>query len=407
MSNHEATIQRAVDQMHASNLPATRVRNGKRIALAAQSQPLATKAPAPPKKPRKAAKPPAASAPKPKPSSTPSVKSKKPGTPHVDQPQAPEIPGNLIRFTHKDSSATCTIHVGDCREAIPLATKSLKRQVDLIFADPPFNWSRGYDHWNDALPEDQYLRFTYDWLDACISALRPGGALWVNIPDDWAAEIVCYLKRGMPDPVDHAKFRTPPVRMLLPNWCVWHYRFGQNTTERFINSKVHALYFLKPASGNFTHTWNPLEVLELSDRAAIYGDPRTLSKRDGMPPGKRVPMDVWYGKFWGRVQGNSKERRHYHDNQLPEVYLERVVRACSNPGDTVLDPFLGSGTTGVIAHALARNFIGTEFSPINAQHAADRIRRGPIRIGAAQNQSSAIFESRASRTRTGAQGLQS
>jgi site-specific DNA-methyltransferase (adenine-specific) len=105
-------------------------------------------------------------------------------------------------------------------------------------------------------------------------------------------------------------------------------------------------------------------------------------------------MDVWYGQYWGRIQGNNKERRIGHDNQLPEVYLERVVRACSNPGDLVMDPFLGSGTTGVIAHALGRNFIGTEFSKENAKRAIERMKSGPIRLGALEGQSSAIFEKR-------------
>jgi site-specific DNA-methyltransferase (adenine-specific) len=105
-------------------------------------------------------------------------------------------------------------------------------------------------------------------------------------------------------------------------------------------------------------------------------------------------MDVWYGKFWGRVQGNSKERRGYHDNQLPEVYLARVISATSREGDLVLDPFLGSGTTGVVAHALSRRFIGIEYSEKNAASAADRMRCGPVRDVQAVGQSTAIFGSR-------------
>jgi site-specific DNA-methyltransferase (adenine-specific) len=115
-----------------------------------------------------------------------------------------------------------------------------------------------------------------------------------------------------------------------------------------------------------------------------------------MPAKMRVPMDVWYGQYWGRIQGNNTERRHYHDNQLPEVYLERVVRACSNAGDLVLDPFLGSGTTGVMAHALGRNFIGCEFSAENAGHAVERIKAGPVRLGAGIGASTAIFGKRRS-----------
>lgn len=311
---------------------------------------------------------------------------------HVELKRAAKAAAPL-ELIHPDNHARARVFVGDCRDTLRSLDSARTSKFDLVFADPPFNWGRAYDKWNDQMHERDYLAFTYDWLDLCVQALRPGGSLWVNIPDTWAAEIVCYLKgRGVLDPRPDRDGK-PPAPMTFQNWCVWHFRFGQNATERFITSKVHALYFIKPGA---PHTWNPLEVLETSDRAAIYGDPRTQSKKDGMPAGKRVPMDVWYGQFWGRVQGNSKERRHYHDNQLPEVYLERVVRACSNPGDLVLDPFLGSGTTGVIAHALGRHFVGCEFSPDNAARALDRITRGPVRLGALKDASTAIFKKRTS-----------
>jgi len=293
---------------------------------------------------------------------------------------APGADGSLrpdITLTHPASGAEARVYIGDCRDVLPRIPEVAKGKVDLVFADPPFNWNRAYDEWDDRMKDSEYLEFTYRWLDLCVDALRPGGAMWVNIPDDWAAEIVVHLKQR---------------RMGMVNWCVWHYRFGQNTTARFINSKVHALYFVKP--GTVNHTWNPGAVLEQSDRRAVYFDPRTESKNDGMPAGMRVPMDVWYGKFWGRVQGNSKERRGYHDNQLPEMYLARVVRATSNEGDLVLDPFLGSGTTGVVAHALGRRFIGVEYSEKNAKSACARIAEGPIRDVHAMGQSTAIFGSR-------------
>lgn len=274
------------------------------------------------------------------------------------------------------------VYVGDCRAILGRIPESARGAVDLVFADPPFNWNRAYDKWNDDMPREDYLRFTEEWLDLCIAALRPGGALWVNIPDDTAAEIVVHLKkRGLE----------------MENWCIWHYRFGQNTKEHFINSKVHALYFVKPGDSSLKQqrTWNPLEVLEPSDRATTYFDPRTMNKRDGMPAGKRLPMDVWYGPFWGRIQGNNKERRSNHDNQLPEVYLERVIRACSNEGDLVMDPFLGSGTTGVIAHELKRRFIGCEYSEENARSAFERMKAGPARpLGTSLGQSTAIFAPR-------------
>lgn len=285
-----------------------------------------------------------------------------------------EIPGPMRAEGAKAEGVR--VYVGDCREILASVPEVKRKEVDLVFADPPFNWSRAYDEWDDKLPRNEYLDFTYDWLDLCVGSLRDHGTIWVNIPDDTCAEIVLHLKqRGL----------------TMVNWCVWHYRFGQNTKTRFINSKVHALYFAKNA---VTRRWNPGEVLEISDRASTYFDPRTLSKRDGMPAGKRVPMDVWYGPYWGRIQGNNKERRAGHDNQLPEVYLERVIRATSNEGDLVLDPFLGSGTTGVMAHALGRGFIGTEFSAANARRAFERIESGPIRLGAGADAVTAIHKPR-------------
>jgi len=285
---------------------------------------------------------------------------------------------------HTYHCGSATLHLGDCRQTIPKAAQP--ESVDLIFADPPFNWARNYEEWDDKRPDDEYLDFTYTWLDLCINALKPAGSFWVNIPDDWAAEIVVHLKSR---------------KLTMVNWCIWHYRFGQNNKTRFISSKVHALYFAKQPAEK--RTFNKHEILEVSDRRAIYADPRTESKKDGMPAGLRLPMDVWYGQYWGRIQGNNKERRHNHDNQLPETYLERVVRACSNPGDTVMDPFTGSGTTGTIARWLGRNYIGCELSPNTAQSAWERITKiGPARPLAQshQPQSTAIFENRSMRPKT-------
>jgi len=271
---------------------------------------------------------------------------------------------------------TGRVFVGDCRELLREIPECKAGKVDLIFADPPFNWQVKYDRWDDGMPRDAYLDFTRNWLDGCVEALADHGALWVNIPDDTAAEIVVHLKdRGL----------------QMINWCIWHFRFGQNRQGSFIMSKVHALYFVKSRKDR---VWNGRDILEPSDRATTYFDPRTDNKKAG-ENGLRVPMDVWYGKYWGRIQGNNKERRAAHENQLPEVYLERVILACSNKDDLVMDPFLGSGTTGVVAKALGRRFIGIEYSKANATSAVERIEAGPIRVGQGlANQSTAIFAPR-------------
>lgn len=293
-----------------------------------------------------------------------------------------EAPGHQLDATaaalepfHCSEDPDTRLYLGDCRDVLPRIPD--KGEVDLVFADPPFNWDVPYDEWSDGMPRPEYERFTFDWIDACIDTLAPHGAIWINIPDDTAAEIVMHLKRR---------------GLTMINWCVWHFRFGQHRDSSFIMSKVHALYFAKNADHR---RWNPDEILEQSDRASIYGDARTMAKDHNA--GMRVPMDVWYGKYWGRIQGNNKERRHQHHNQIPEVYLERVIRACSNEGDLVLDPFCGSGTTSTVARAWNRRSITVEFGESNADSAWNRIQDiGMIRKGASSGGSSAIGKSRKS-----------
>ena len=129
-------------------------------------------------------------------------------------------------FTQQDPDTR--LYVGDCREILPRLPDIGK--VDLVFADPPFNWEVPYDGWEDNMPRKEFEGFTFDWLDACIESLSPTGSIWVSIPDDTAAEVVMHLKRR---------------GLTMINWCVWHFRFGQHRNGSFIMSKVHALYFVK------------------------------------------------------------------------------------------------------------------------------------------------------------------
>lgn len=300
--------------------------------------------------------------------------------PAAKAPRAPKKPStDVLKPKHALQDPDTRVYVGDCRDVLPRIPECAAGTIDLVFADPPFNWKRAYDKWDDDLPDDEYLALTYAWLDLCASALAPHGSMWVNIPDTWAAEIVVHLKKSM----------------HMVNWCVWHYRFGQNTLGRFINSKVHALYFCKDTTKRI---WRPDDILEPSDRATTYFDPRTQNKKEGTA-GMRLPMDVWYGKYWGRIQGNNAERREKHDNQIPEVYLERVIRACSDPDMIVLDPFLGSGTTCTVARELGRRSIGVEYSAANAKSAFERISKGTVRVKRATptRTASAIFAPRARR----------
>lgn len=250
--------------------------------------------------------------------------------------------------------------VQDARDSLP----DLLGVCDLVFADPPFNWGRDYKKedggWDDKLDDATYTQFTKEWLGNAVSYLSHRGSIFVNIPDEHVSLIDYLLRR------EHKLERV--------NWLIWHYRFGQCTKGRFIRSKVHCLHFAKDLKKRI---WQPNEVLVPSDRASLYNDPRTETSTT---PGERVPLDVWgFEPFWGRVQGNNKERQKLHDNQLPELYMARILRSSSLPESTVMDCFAGSGTLSTVARALGRRSEAIEFSPKLAASAWARIVQGPVR----------------------------
>lgn len=261
-------------------------------------------------------------------------------------------------FKTYDTPTLCEIHQGDCLQVIAENHTVWRKAFDFVFADPPFNIGQEYDEHNDKMSEGEFEEFILASLGFACDLLRESGIFVVHVPD----EMVHLALLGMPvngfDRVD---------------WIIWHYRFGECQDTKFIRSKNHALVFRK--YGDAPHTFNAHDILVESDRATKYNDSRTLLTAN---PGKRVPLDVW--DEFPRVTGNSKERVPNHPNQLPELYLARLIRAYSNPGDYVFDPFGGTGTTAVVARALGRHVVTTELSLGYCADIAERIEKGAVRL---------------------------
>lgn len=257
--------------------------------------------------------------------------------------------------TGNSGAIFCSTNVclGDCRDIVPTLGK-----FDFVFADPPFNIGHGYNGYDDN--RDDFDEFTLEWISACWDACN--GVMALHGPDD-VAELYLMAARKL------------GMRRIA--WVNWHYRFGQCGRSNWIDARCHCLIYSK----NDEYTWNPGAVLVASDRASTYGDKRIHETANG---GQRLPGTVWGvpsdGPYWGRVQGNSKERRKGHPNQLPEVYLERLLRAYTNEGDRVLDPFAGSGTTATVAKALGRSCVTIDVSEPNVESVNKRIESGAIRI---------------------------
>ena len=262
-------------------------------------------------------------------------------------------------------------------------------RYDLIFGDPPFNIGVEYagDGCDDRRDCDQYNQWTIDWMRAAASMLTPCGRLVVHVPDDLVFTVQLAARE---------------ISLTRDEWIVWHYRFGQHEKKRFINSKCHELVYLFDRSEAI---WNPDAVQVQTDRARVYKDSRTDSRSEKenqkalTSAGMRQPFDVWGadvdtfgpgelvgdGQFWGRVPGNSKERRSLHHNQLPELLLQRHVLAYTNPDSWFHDPFCGSGTSIVVGSTLGRNCSTSDQSLEYCESAKQRLIQGAVRIACKSN----------------------
>jgi modification methylase len=225
--------------------------------------------------------------------------------------------------------------------------------VDLVFADPPYNLQlNGELHrpdnsrvdgveaaWDKFAGFAEYDRFTRDWLAAARRLIKPAGALWV---------IGTY----------HNIFRIGAVLQDLGFWIlndiVWRKSnpMPNFRGRRFTNAHETLLWCARSREARYTFNYEAMKALndDLQMRSdwliPLCGGPERL--RDG---------------------GGKKA----HPTQKPEALLHRVLLASSKPGDLVLDPFFGTGTSGAVAKRLGRRFIGIERDPAYAQLARRRI----------------------------------
>jgi site-specific DNA-methyltransferase (adenine-specific) len=249
--------------------------------------------------------------------------------------------------------------VGDCVKALETLPD---RCADLVFADPPFNIGYSYDICKDRWSREEYLFWIDQWLPQLVRILKPNGSLWLMMGDDYVCDY---------------KMRLDSLGLKLVNWIIWHYTLGRLTRRRFSRSHCHILYYVVDEK-NYTFNFDDVCV-----PSVVIKYVRETSCR------LRAPNDVWYLHpnesnelfqpehdvwFYSRVIGISKERVD-HPTQKPEVLMERIIKVATNPGDLVVDPFAGSGTTLAVASRLGRNYWGCELSPKYAQVILERLRK--------------------------------
>jgi DNA modification methylase len=257
------------------------------------------------------------------------------------------------------------VHQGSCIEGLQALDAG---SVDLVFADPPFNIGYSYDVYHDQKHDHEYLDWSRKWIGGVKRALKPNGTFWLAIGDEYAAELKLIAQND--------------CGFTCRSWVIWYYTFGVNCVRGFSRSHTHLFHFVcDPADFTFNADDPALRVP--SARQLVYADRRAnpkgrlpdntwILRPQDLPQGFLPDDDTWY---FPRVAGTFKEREGFHGCQMPEQLLGRIIRGSSNPGQIVLDPFGGSGTTFAVAKKLARQWIGFELSPDYVDKICARLER--------------------------------
>ncbi|KCV82287.1 modification methylase [Actibacterium atlanticum] len=255
--------------------------------------------------------------------------------------------------TKKKGAATLPLNeilAGDCVEVMNSLPEN---SVDLIFADPPYNLQlRGDlhrpdnskvdavdDHWDQFDSFKAYDKFTRAWLAAARRILKPNGAIWV---------IGSY----------HNVFRMGAELQNQGFWIlndvVWRKSnpMPNFRGKRLTNAHETMIWASKQEASKYTFNYEALKALN-----------------DGVQMRSDWVIPICNGHERLKDDAGNKA----HPTQKPEALLHRVMVAATNPGDVVLDPFFGTGTTGAVAKMLGREFIGIEREEAYREVAKKRI----------------------------------
>jgi len=214
-----------------------------------------------------------------------------------------------------------TLYCGDCLEILPMLDDN---SVDAVITDFPFAYSS--NKWDVSAESVEAL------VGQCIVEFsrlitRDGSLFMMLGPNSVARAVICAEEQGF----------------SLVNWIVWRFDLGYHSKSRFKSRAYHIPWMCR---GSWTFNTDDVRIPH-----------RTVDKRNN--PNGAVPSDVWTDISEPRK--NSKEYAG-HKGQKPLSLLLRIVSAATNVNDTILDPFMGSGTTGVACANTNRDFIGIEIN---------------------------------------------
>ncbi len=232
------------------------------------------------------------------------------------------------------------LYQGDCLELMPHIDSD---SIDLVFADPPFNLNKIYpSNIDDNLKSDQYIKWCEKWAKQCIRILKPGGSIFVwNLPK-WNTFMAAYLN----------------TQLTFRHWISVDIKYSLPIRGRLYPSHYALLYYCK---GEKPAKFHP-DRLPMSVCPHCFGDLKDYGGyKDKMNPYGINMSDVWLDIPPVR---HKKYKKRHGANELSVKLLDRIIEMSTNEGDTVFDPFGGSGTTYAVSEIKNRKWIGVEIGPI-------------------------------------------
>lgn len=246
----------------------------------------------------------------------------------------------------------CLIYHLDCLDAM---TKLPDEWVALTVTSPPYNIGKEYEK---KLPLEDYVTWCQKWIAEIYRLTRPDGAFWLNL----GYLSIPHQAKAIPIPY----LLWDKIPFYLIQEIIWHYGAGVAGRKFFSPRNEKFLWYVKNPE-NYTFNLD-----DVRDPNVKYPHQKKNGKIKVNALGKN-PTDVWsFPKVTSGQQRSSKERTP-HPAQFPIAVIERIIKAASNPHDIVLDPFIGSGTTAVVALDLQRPVIGFEIRKDYCEIAANRI----------------------------------
>lgn len=212
--------------------------------------------------------------------------------------------------------------------------------IDLIIADPPYCLGKDYGNDSDKLKPSEYLSWSYEWIAKIIPKLKRNGGFYIFLTWQYSPEIFSFMKN----------------KLIMINEIIWDRKVPSmgGSTRKFSSVHDNIGFFVKSKDYYFN-----LDAIRIP-----YDEQTKKARTRSIFIGKKWleigynPKDLWRV---ARIHKVAKERED-HPTQKPMEIIERIIKASSPDNGTVLDPFMGSGTTAIACIKLKRKFIGFEIN---------------------------------------------